>query len=540
MSNVVILALGDDSLRSGVFETLQGLNLDIRQVGQGPQAIKDAAVLRPALVIVDDTLPYLSGYQFCRLLKFGLRLDIPLVLIISSEQKMDQFWGTACGADYCLSKPYSQKDKEELKRIIQEMIRGRRVPHSFFRPAPIVSQNVSDLDIMKMANDLLDRHLFQEKVLNELKSLNRQVDSVRDLVLALVPILNSLFPFRCVAVFLYYETRASLLVSTIEEIGQARLDSLFAYLLTYLREKEDLELSADDIPLTLLGPSMLGALAGKAEIEEGEVSIFSGKGLRNVTCCLAFDGLYLENYPEEESRTFHLIIQQVVETIEEKVVFEKSIPFSIIDTINHQANRSFLLKILAQNMEQARRFQTPLTLIGLSIENYPHIATSINKKMMFRLWQSISTTLLNAVRKMDVVARISEQRFIIVLLKANAEQARCVYQRVKTLLEDISFPNAPSISIQGGFYPYDPSAGLLAEDYLLAACAEIFPSGEQQSEEQQKEPAHQKRLDDDDDEPGCQQRKPQIRDGEAGQDTAQATAEELEEQVRLEEEHALR
>ena len=155
------------------------MNLDVREVNQGPQAIKDVAVLKPNLVIVDDTLPYLNGYQFCRLLKFGLHLDIPLVLVISSEQKMDQFWGSSCGADYCLSKPI---DLSELKRIIQQDVKGRKARHSFFQPPLIIGRSMSDLDILKMANDLLDRHLFQEKVLNELKSMSRQVDSIRDLV----------------------------------------------------------------------------------------------------------------------------------------------------------------------------------------------------------------------------------------------------------------------------------------------------------------------------------------------------------------------
>ncbi|MEW6380319.1 MAG: response regulator [bacterium] len=476
MNDMVIVALGDDSLRAVVKQTLQEMNLDIREVSQGPQAIKDVAALKPALVIVDDTLPYLSGYQFSRLLKFGFRLDIPLIMIISSEQKMDQFWSTSCGADFCLSRPVNQ---EELKKIVQETIKGRRVQRFFFRPPLIVGRNVSDLDIMKMANDLLDRHLFQEKVLNELKSLNRQVDSVRDLVSAMMPILNSLFPFRVAAVFLYYETRASLLASTMEEIGQARIDSLYSYLLSYVRDKENLDLSVDDIPLTLLGPAMLGPVANVDDFDEQDISVFSGRGLRNVTCCLIFDGLNLESYPEEDARTFHLILQQALETIEEKVVFEKSVPFSIIDTVNHQANRSFLLKILAQNMEQARRFQTSLTLIGLSLENYPHLAGSLSRKDEFRLWQNISATLLNAVRKMDVVARISEHQFILVLLKASAEQARTVYQRVKTLLEDLPLPNEP-IRVQGGFWPYDSSLGLLAEEYLLTACAQIFRSGSEE------------------------------------------------------------
>ena len=478
MNGIIILALGDDSWRATVKHALNTMNFDVREVNQGPQAIKDVAVLKPNLVIVDDTLPYLNGYQFCRLLKFGLHLDIPLILIISSEQKMDQFWGSSCGADYCLSKPI---DLSELKRIVEQDVRGRKARrHSFFQPPLIIGRNMSDLDILKMANDLLDRHLFQEKVLNELTFMSRQVDSIRDLVSAMMPVLNSLFPFRSAVVFLYHEARASLLVSVMEEIGQDRVESSYTHLLAYIREKEGVDLSLDDIPITLVGPAIPDPEAESEDLEESDISIFFGQGLRSAICCVAFDGLGIETFPEEEAQTFRLILQQVLETIEEKIVFEKSIPFSIIDTVTHETNRSFFLKILTQNMEQARRFQAPLALVGLSLENYQHMVNSLDKKAEFHFRQNIFTTLLNAVRKMDVVARISENRFILVLFKANAEQARTVYQRVKSLLEDLSLPDLP-LQVQGNFYSYNPSIGLQAEDFLLVACSRIFSQGPEKS-----------------------------------------------------------
>ncbi|MEW5801501.1 MAG: response regulator [bacterium] len=470
MNSTVMLALGDDSWRVTLKSALQEMDLDVREVSQGPQAIKDAAVLKPALVIIDDTLPYLSGYQFCRLLKFGLHLDIPLVMILSSEQKMDQFWGNTCGADYCLSKPVNLK---ELKRIVQEALKCRKARRSFFQPPLIIGRSMSDLDILKMANDLLDRHLFQEKVINELKSMSRQVDSIRDLVSAMMPVLNSLFPFRSSVVFLYHEARASLLVSIMEEVGQERIDSLYTYLLAHLSKNEGLDLSLDDIPVTLVGPVLADPEAQLEDLEKSAVSIFLGKGLQSALCCVAFDGLNIETFPEEEVQIFHLILQQILETIEEKIVFEKSIPFSIIDTVSHEVNRSFFLKILAQNMEQSRRYQIPLALVGLELGNYSYVVKPLDKKAEFHFRQNITTTLLNAVRKMDVVARISENRFILILFKANAEQARTVYQRVRTILEDLSPPDLP-LRIQGGFWPYVASLGLEAEDFLLIACSRIF------------------------------------------------------------------
>ncbi len=473
MNDMIMLALGDSSTRTNLKYLLQELNLDIREVNQGTQAIRDVATLSPRMVIVDDSLSYLNGYQFCRLVKFGLHLDIPLILLISSQHNPDRFWGTSCGADYCLSKPLNA---HELKEIVNELLLNKKARKFFFQ-TPFIGQHTSDLDILKIANDLMDRHLFQEKLLNELRSMNREMETVQDLVSVMMSILGSLFSYRSAAIFLYYQTKADLLLSSMQPVGQPRLDTLYASLLDYVKREEGLDLSLDDIPLTVLGPTSPEEEAeASEEFEDEGISIFSGEKLRSLICYVAFDGLKHETFPEEEARIFQLILQQAMQTLEEKVIFEKSIPFSIIDTVHREAtNRSFFLKLLSQNMEQSRRFQIPLSLVILNLKNFPQVANSLGKKATFHFRQKVYQALLNAIRKMDIVARIEQNRFALVLFKANLEQARCVYQRVKTLLDEISLPNE-ALQIQGRFRPYDASFGVDAEEFLSTACSPVFSS----------------------------------------------------------------
>ena len=474
MNDMVMLALGDNSTRTNLKYLLQELNLDIRETAQGTQAIRDVATLSPGLVIVDDTLSYLNGYQFCRLVKFGLHLEIPLILLISSQNKPDRFWGTSCGADYCLTKPLNA---QELKETVNEIVMNKKARKSFFQ-SPVIGQHTSDLDILKITNDLLDRHLFREKVLNELASMNRQVESVQDLVSVMMSIVGSLFSYRSAAIFLYYETKAELLVSLMQAVGQQRLDSLYASLLAEVKREEGLDLSLDDIPLTVLGPASLEEGAESEKFDDEDISIFFGEKLRSLLCYVAFDGLRHETFPDEEARIFRLIFQQAMETLEEKIIFEKSIPFSVIDTMHREAaNRSFFLKLLSQNMEQARRFQIPLSLVILDLENFPQVAKSLGKKAAFHFRQKIYQSLLNAIRKMDIVARIDQNRFALVLFKANLEQSRCVYQRVKILLEELSLPKK-SLQIRGGFWPYNASFGVDAEEFLTSVCSQVFSSSD--------------------------------------------------------------
>ena len=126
-------------------------------------------------------------------------------------------------------------------------------------------------------------------------------------------------------------------------------------------------------------------------------------------------------------------------------------------------------------MEQSRRFQIPLSLVILNLKNFPQVANSLGKKATFHFRQKVYQALLNAIRKMDIVARIEQNKFALVLFKANLEQARCVYQRVKTLLDEISLPNE-ALQIQGRFRPYDASFGVDAEEFLSIACSQVFSS----------------------------------------------------------------
>jgi len=149
-----------------------------------------------------------------------------------------------------------------------------------------------------------------------------------------------------------------------------------------------------------------------------------------------------------------------------------------------------LVKVLRSYLEQAGftvlgagRGDTGLSiyehkrpdLVILDLKNFPQLAKSLGKKATFHFRQKIYQALLNAIRKMDIVARIEENRFALVLFKANLEQAQCVYQRAKTLLDEISLPNE-AIQLQGGFRPYEASFGVDSDEFLSTACSQVFSS----------------------------------------------------------------
>ncbi|MGA1824510.1 MAG: response regulator [bacterium] len=482
MNNKIVLAIGDHYARRSLRNILQEMTLDIREVSSGPQAIKDVITLNPGIIIVDDTLPHINGYQFSRLLKHGLNLDIPLILFYTSQLKMDRFWGVSCGADYCLSIPVNVP---ELKQIINEIFTKKATAKSFFKSS-IIGQHTSDSDILKMVNDLLDRDLFQQKLLNDLSAMHRQLTSLEDLATVMMSILSSLFPFRAAAFFICSETLVNFMVFINQEIKQQSLESLYGAIITHINKERKLHLTIKDIPITVLKSTISDSEKNRPEtLENQDISIFSLDNSRNILCYIGFDGLNMDKFPKEEIRIFNIFIRRIMEAIEEKIVFAKSIHFSIINAVKAKdSHRSFFLDLLSRYMDQAHRYKAPLAIVVVDFPNYPQVLKSLDKKERFHFRQNIHQAILNNIRKIDIVARIDENRFAILFPNIGVEEAQIVYRQVKLVLDENSPRDIP-LQIHEGFCQYTPIYGLNGEEFLEAAHAHI--TSQQTTDEQKKE-----------------------------------------------------
>lgn len=72
----------------------------------------------PDAVISDVLMPGLNGYQLCRLIKSDSELSqIPVILMTSSSESLDRFWGKYSGAD-----AYIQKNSKDALELLESKI----------------------------------------------------------------------------------------------------------------------------------------------------------------------------------------------------------------------------------------------------------------------------------------------------------------------------------------------------------------------------------------------------------------------------------
>ncbi|AMV39867.1 winged helix-turn-helix domain-containing protein [Planctomyces sp. SH-PL62] len=90
--------------------------------GDGVEALRQANLKSPDLIVLDLMLPLKGGLDVCRELKSSPRTkDVPVVMVTARAEESDQLVGFATGADDYVTKPYSmkvliQRIKKELRR----------------------------------------------------------------------------------------------------------------------------------------------------------------------------------------------------------------------------------------------------------------------------------------------------------------------------------------------------------------------------------------------------------------------------------------
>ncbi len=123
MSNILII---DDSmdLRTVLAMSLQKAGHHVLESGDGEDGIRLAEEKHPDLVLLDVMMPKLDGWQVCHRLKNNpLTETIPVILLTSMDQKMDELRGYESGADAYVFKPWNL---EQLLMSIDTLVTNRK------------------------------------------------------------------------------------------------------------------------------------------------------------------------------------------------------------------------------------------------------------------------------------------------------------------------------------------------------------------------------------------------------------------------------
>jgi DNA-binding response OmpR family regulator len=120
----VLIADDDADIRDLVAFKLEQADLEVIAVGDGLAALEAARAERPAVVVLDVSMPGMSGLDVCRMLRADPETQDMLVIMLTARvQERDVEGGFSAGADDYVTKPFSPR---ELVSRVQAMLARAR------------------------------------------------------------------------------------------------------------------------------------------------------------------------------------------------------------------------------------------------------------------------------------------------------------------------------------------------------------------------------------------------------------------------------
>jgi two-component system alkaline phosphatase synthesis response regulator PhoP/two-component system response regulator VicR len=120
MDSTILVCDNEEVLRGLVRASLDGNGYTLVEARDGDEAVEQARLVQPDLILLDMMMPSKSGLEVLAELRSDPELrDIPVVMLTARAQVTDREAARLAGADRFLAKPFSPL---ELVSVVKELL----------------------------------------------------------------------------------------------------------------------------------------------------------------------------------------------------------------------------------------------------------------------------------------------------------------------------------------------------------------------------------------------------------------------------------
>jgi two-component system, cell cycle response regulator len=177
-----------------------------------------------------------------------------------------------------------------------------------------------------------------------------------------------------------------------------------------------------------------------------------------------------------------------------KVAEEKIYLLATTDSLTGIANRREFARILEGEIDRAKRYGTPLSLIMYDLDSFKQVNDSYGHDLGDYVLQSVTRLVNEHIRSVDVAARWGGEEFIVLMPQSALAAARTAAEKLRQVIAKHRFDKVNNVTASFGvaeFAPQDESKSLLkrADEALYQAKArgknrvESLVEGERDREE---------------------------------------------------------
>jgi two-component system cell cycle response regulator len=177
-----------------------------------------------------------------------------------------------------------------------------------------------------------------------------------------------------------------------------------------------------------------------------------------------------EPFSPEEAELFRIFTLQGEAALRNLLLFEEVKGLAIRDGLTGLYNYRYFGEMLAHQVEVSQRYDWPLSLLFLDIDNFKGINDTLGHPEGDLVLKSLSRFLLAHVRQADVLCRYGGEEFVVLLPQTNGVQAQLLAERLRQGIARTPIPlTEGSVGITVSIGVARLSARLSGEDLVRGA-----------------------------------------------------------------------
>ena len=159
-------------------------------------------------------------------------------------------------------------------------------------------------------------------------------------------------------------------------------------------------------------------------------------------------------YDSKQIRLVETIAQQTSIAMDNAKLFEKTQEMAITDSLTGLYNRRYFYLNLDSEIERAKRYQSPLSLIMIDIDHFKLVNDKFGHLAGDEVLHSVSEMSKKLLRQIDKMFRYGGEEFMIILPETKQEEALNVAERIRSTIAETA------IKIQKGSVKLTVSIGV--------------------------------------------------------------------------------
>jgi two-component system, cell cycle response regulator len=141
-----------------------------------------------------------------------------------------------------------------------------------------------------------------------------------------------------------------------------------------------------------------------------------------------------EPFSPEEAELFHIFILQGEAGLKNLGLFEHVKNLATKDALTGLHNYRYFREALGQEVERCRRYNMPLSLLFLDIDDFKHINDTLGHQQGDDIIREVGVILKGGIRLADLLCRYGGDEFVLLMSQTPLEQARLLAERLRRLI----------------------------------------------------------------------------------------------------------